>query len=216
MIRHEFLSSLHARIRPAVYVEVGVQTGASLALSAAPLSIGIDPHPVITRGLLSTNHLVFSETSDSYFGKGAQELGDLTVDFAFIDGMHLFEYALRDFANIERHSHPKTVVVFDDVLPRNREEATREQHTADWTGDVWRVYYWLKLFRPDLRLILVDTQPTGTLVVTGLDAAHVWPVQLDAPGFQPVDVDVPPDILNRHGTWMPSAAINEIDRWMNA
>lgn len=216
MIRHEFLSALHARIRPAVYVEVGVQTGASLALSAAPLSIGIDPHPIVTPGLLGAHHLVFGETSDSYFSKGAEELADDWVDFAFIDGMHLFEFALRDFANIEKFSHPKTVVVFDDVLPRNPQEATREMLTPDWTGDVWRVYYWLKLFRTDLHLMLTDTTPTGTLVVTGLDAGHVWPAEVQAPGFSPVDVPVPPDVLTRHGTWMAAATIAEVERWINA
>lgn len=215
MNRHDFLAALHARIRPTVYAEIGVQTGASLALSAAPLSIGIDPYPIIAQGLLGANHLVFSETSDSYFAKGAEELASTWVDFAFIDGMHLFEYALRDFMNIERRSHPKTVVVLDDVLPRNKEEATREMRTVDWTGDVWRVYYWLKLFRTDLTLMLTDTEPTGTLVVTGLDASHKWPEELQS-GFAPEDVPVPPDVLSRHGTWMPAAVIAEVDRWIHA
>ena len=41
------------------------------------------------------------------------------VRLAFIDGMHLFEFALRDFINTERHCSPKAVIVFDDILPRN-------------------------------------------------------------------------------------------------
>ena len=46
-------------------------------------------------------------------------LEGMALDFAFIDGMHLSEFALRDFMNIEEHMDRAGVVVLDDVLPRN-------------------------------------------------------------------------------------------------
>ena len=72
------------------------------------------------------------------------------MDLAFIDGMHLAEYALRDYLAVERFTHPASVVVFDDMLPRTVAEAARHRHTAAWTGDVYKAVQALRDHRPDL------------------------------------------------------------------
>lgn len=59
---------------------------------------------------------------------------------AFLDGMHLTEYALRDFINVERHCSPGSALVFDDVLPRNHLEADRVRRTVWFAGDVVKVH----------------------------------------------------------------------------
>ena len=38
-----------------------------------------------------------------------------------------------------------------------------------WTGDVWRLLPIFKKYRPDLRVIAVDCEPTGLVVCTKLD-----------------------------------------------
>ena len=38
-----------------------------------------------------------------------------------------------------------------------------------WTGDVWKILYAFKLFRPDLRVSILDCPPTGLVAVRGLD-----------------------------------------------
>jgi hypothetical protein len=86
--------------------------------------------------------------------------------------MHLFEYALRDFINVERFADWSSVIVFDDMLPRNVDEAARDRHTKMWTGDVYKVVPVLQKYRPDLTVIQVDTQPTGMAVVFDADAAN--------------------------------------------
>ncbi len=96
----------------------------------------------------------------------------MPVDLAFIDGMHWFEFALRDFLNIERRSHAATVVVFDDVFPAHPWQAERDRRTRVWTGDIWKIAACLRKYRPDLVLIPCDTWPTGMLLVLGLDAAN--------------------------------------------
>ena len=67
------------------------------------------------------------------------------MDLTFIDGLHLFEVALRDFMNAERMSSPSSVVILDDVFPRSIAEASRERHTLFWAGDTYKVMLTLEL-----------------------------------------------------------------------
>ena len=41
------------------------------------------------------------------------------------------------------------------------EEAARDFHTSAWTGDVYSVVEVLARYRPDLSVVLVNTEPTG-------------------------------------------------------
>ncbi|MBF6557134.1 MAG: class I SAM-dependent methyltransferase [Acidimicrobiales bacterium] len=164
-----FIAELHDRLRPRSYLEIGVRSGESLALSRCE-SIGIDPNFEVREELRSRTSL-FRSTSDEYFeslGAGSPFDG-MPIDLAFIDGMHLLEFVIKDFANVERYSEGSTVVILDDVLPRSTDEAARDRHTRAWTGDVFKVSEVLASVRPDLSLVLVDTQPTGLLLVHGLD-----------------------------------------------
>jgi len=141
------------------------------------------------------------------------------IDLAFIDGMHLFEYALRDFMNVERYCHGGSVVVFDDVLPRNQHEARRlEPGTpilGDWTGDVWKVKDVLSAFHtsPLLYWRLVDTQPTGLLVITGFPDMHrPWAVPEQTLQAWSAEMSVPDDVINRVGAWNPERALDTIEQ----
>ena len=220
MTRHEFLAALHALLQPKTYLEVGVQHGWSLQLSRAPLSIGVDPEPQVATPF--GHHHIIKMTSDAFFSCEPEysdilsELDLKRIDLAFIDGMHLVEHAIRDFNNIEPYCDCDSVVVFDDVLPNNDYEATREPHAGDWTGDVWRVYRYL-VERTDLRLILVDTQPTGVLVVTNLDpslADHwrrkmIYDVERDTDLYE---YPVPSTVLARTHAWAPELVLAELGR----
>jgi hypothetical protein len=159
---------LHERLKPRTYLETGVSKGASLALSAAR-SIGIDPAFQIRTELTGTVKLARTTSDDFFAATDPKEWLGGPIDLAFIDGMHLFEYALRDFINIERHCRWSSVIAFDDMLPRSVDEAARDRHSRSWTGDVFWMSEVLKAYRPDLTTILVDTLPTGVLVVLGLD-----------------------------------------------
>jgi hypothetical protein len=169
----EFLEGLHERLAPRTYLEIGVERGHSLACSRCP-SIAIDPAAEIDQDLSAPVSLVRS-TSDDYFAglarDGLTPFEGLPVDLAYIDGMHHFEFALRDFIGVERYGAPSSVIALDDVFPRNVDEAARVRHTQAWTGDVFRMQLALKTHRPDLQQIKVDTEPTGTLLVVGLDPA---------------------------------------------
>ncbi|MFD1858365.1 class I SAM-dependent methyltransferase [Aeromicrobium camelliae] len=169
MGRHDLLAGLHRALRPRSYFEIGVHRGAGLAL-AATRSIGVDPAPIISQPL-GDDVKVYEETSDDFFARSDAfaHFEGLPVDLGFIDGMHLSEFALRDFMNLEKHMAKTGVIVFDDMLPRNSLEAYRTRRTRWWAGDVYKVTEILRKWRPDLVLLPVNTNPTGTLVVLGCD-----------------------------------------------
>jgi hypothetical protein len=195
---HTFLAKLHEILKPQVYLEIGVQFGSSLALARSATAIGVDPNPMVNLvpGNLKANQFIYSMDSDSFFASHSQHIP--RVDLGFIDGMHLFEYALRDFINMEVVTSTQGVIVFDDVLPYAQEIAVREQPPGDWTGDVWKVYPILKEYRPDLNIALIDTAPTGTMVVTNLgDRATKWDYYDKAVNKWMGDDEVPEYILAR-------------------
>jgi len=170
---YKTLRRLHEVLVPETYLEIGIRKGDSLALAtSAAVAIGIDPKPMLSKPTAS-NAKIFAFTSDEFFETHdvRAELGGRDLDLAFIDGMHLFEYVLRDFANLERWSTPGTVVVLHDCLPVDELSASRERTTSLWTGDVWKVVPVLRRFRPDLSLTIIDSSPSGLVVVEGLDAA---------------------------------------------
>lgn len=181
----EVLRRLHELVRPRTYLEIGVETGATLALAhAAERAVGVDPDASkLRRDLVPPRAKVFSETSDAFFAgrTRAQVFGAHPVDLTFIDGMHWFEYALRDFINAEGWSQPAGTIVLHDCLPVFPLTASRERRTKFWVGDVWKVVQVLREHRPELRVKIVATAPSGLCVIRGLDpTSRVLRDRLDA------------------------------------
>lgn len=180
----DVLRRLHELVRPRSYLEIGIETGATLALAQhAQRIIGIDPDSSKLRAdLVPPQARVFHETSDAFFEQRQRSdvLGAERLDLAFIDGMHRFEYALRDFIHVEAWSHPDAVVVLHDCVPILPVAALRERRTRFWVGDVWKLVAILQELRPDLRVRLIATAPSGLCVVRGLDpASRVLSERLD-------------------------------------
>jgi hypothetical protein len=172
MNRHQFLTVVHERYQPRSYLEVGINDGRGLARSRTR-TIGVDPDFRITVELACELQLV-KATSDNFFARpdALSWFPEGVVDLTFIDGMHLVEFALRDFINAERSSTPAGVVIFDDVFPRSVAEAARDRQTSFWAGDIYKVMLVLERYRPDLTVIPLDTAPTGLLLVLGLDPTN--------------------------------------------
>ena len=163
----EVLSAFHESLEPKTYLEIGISHGNSLKLANCR-SIGIDPEPNLEGDF--SNHIIYQKTSDLFFQEDACQLfTEEKIDLAFLDGMHLFEFALRDFINSEKYAHQNTYILIHDILPRCFSEAIRGRVTIDWTGDVWKLILALRKYRPDLNIIVLDAYPTGLAVVSGLD-----------------------------------------------
>lgn len=167
----ENLAMIQEWLAPRTYVEIGVASGRSIALVRhGTRAVGIDPAPDLMVALPSTT-TIYAKTSDAFFAEHdlRGELGGVPVDLAFIDGMHLFEFALRDFMNVERHCTPGSTILLDDCWPLDARTAARERTTAFWNGDVWRILPALRKYRPELSIRVVATVPAGLCVVRGLD-----------------------------------------------
>ena len=169
---YDYLRLIHHFLHPRTYVEIGYRKGESLCLaSPATLTLGIDPNPLVQ---LPANSRIktYTMTSDDFFRDYdlRLELGGRDLDLAFIDGMHLFEFVLRDFINLERYATRQTAILLHDCLPLDDITSRRERTTSVWTGDVWKVLHCLVKYRPDLAILLLeDAQPSGLALVSGLD-----------------------------------------------
>ena len=166
-----WLTRFHELLRPAVYLEVGVATGRTIALAQPPtIAIGVDPVPTLVVPVTAETH-IFAEPSDAFFAERRlhRMLGDRPIDFAFVDGLHTFEQALRDFINLEACSTNTSIIAFHDTLPLDEPTQRRERATQFWTGDVWKVVLCLRKYRPELVVLTIATPPSGLTVVANLD-----------------------------------------------
>lgn len=202
----DVLADLHEALAPRTYLEIGVRHGRSLALARCP-ALGVDPAPEITESL-GPDARVLEMTSDDFFrGLARQELAQ-PPDLIFIDGMHLFEFVLRDFMHVELFASSTSLVVIDDVFPNHPAQAERTRRTRYWTGDVWKIVHCLRDNRPDLSLTLLDTSPSGLLLVTGLDphGRILWDQYNPIVRRYQELTEIPEDILFRHGRVSPVGA----------
>ena len=164
------LGRIHQTLRPALYVEIGVHEGHSLAfVQPGTRVVGIDPEPKVATPPPDTT--LVTATSDAFFDS-PDALNGQAISLAFADGLHLWEQTLRDFANLEHHSDPGGVILIHDCNPISEVTAARERTTAVWSGDVWKTVVALRRYRPDLEVHTADVEPTGLAIVTGLDPTN--------------------------------------------
>ena len=210
----DLLVRLHASLAPKSYLEIGVAGGGTLALARCA-AIGIDPafqmkgHLVNVR---TVTHLFQLPSDDFFAAHDVRTYFPQGIDFALLDGMHLFEFLLRDLINTERYCAAQSVIALHDCWPINTQMAEREHDPfkrvdrptrAWWTGDVWKLLPILRQHRPDLRVVIADCPPTGLVLLTGLDAKSTvlrehyeeivarWQMTLDDYGFERFRAEFP-------------------------
>jgi hypothetical protein len=177
----DVLTALHRILKPRTYLEIGVDRGDTLRAAQCP-SIAIDPAFTIDQSVIGEKPacLLYRMPSDRFFDTHdpAALLGD-SIDMAFLDGMHLYEFLLRDFINVERSCRRNSVIVLHDCMPIDLYLARRERQDESlrpttripggWCGDVWKTVLILRTYRPDLRIECFDAALTGLVIVTNLD-----------------------------------------------
>lgn len=178
-----FMKALSALLNPQTYFEIGTNKGFSLAQVPDADAICVDPDFQLEANPMAAGRkrgFLFQTTSDIFFAENdIRVFFPGGIDLAFLDGMHCFEFLLRDILNTERFCHKTSVMLIHDCLPLNVRMTNREFVLDEtepepmrfwWAGDVWRVLPILARFRPDLRICFFDCPPTGLVAVSNLDS----------------------------------------------
>lgn len=169
-----FFSGLHEALLFDWYLEIGCRKGDSFA-PVRSNTIAVDPFfraEINIIGKKPALH-VFQQTSDDFFERAFLARNGIRLGLAFLDGMHQFEFLLRDFINAEASMNPDGVIVLHDCVPFTMDMTTRDPVNRPrwaWTGDVWKLIPILKTWRPDLKVTVLDCHPTGLVCVSRLDS----------------------------------------------
>jgi hypothetical protein len=181
----DFFAALNSILEPGSYFEIGTESGHSAAKFSCPC-VCVDPGFKLSADIVGRKKILhlFQMKSDEFFAAGhLKKLMPLGPDIAFLDGMHRFEYLLRDFINTEKAAHRRTLILLHDCLPQNLRMTNRlpvagpENEGSSrfaWTGDIWKIIPILKKYRPELRILFLDCPPTGLVAISGLQKkSHV-------------------------------------------
>jgi len=166
----EVIRWVHQTLKPSLYIEIGVAGGDSLKNTLPTTrSIGIDPSP---RCKSRRNADIHAMTSDDFFAQ--VEAGTISgvhgYSLAFIDGLHTYDQALRDFINLEKLSSADSVIMLHDCIPLDEISSSNPRTSEFYTGDVWKTLLILVRNRPDLKICIVPTWPSGLVLVSGLNS----------------------------------------------
>lgn len=175
------IERFHKFLAPRTYLEIGVFEGNTLKLANCK-SIAIDPAFRLKASVLTNKEMChfYQMGSDEFF----KTYSPLTIfgqqiDLAFLDGMHWYEYLLRDFLNVEKYCKKNSVLILHDCIPvdefvgrRLSNDFTLQNHSINkewWGGDVWKAVAILQKYRVDLHIVALDAPPTGLILVTNLN-----------------------------------------------
>jgi Methyltransferase domain len=164
---YSVLQTIHYTLKPNYYLEIGISSGASLALALEnSYAVGVDPKIAVIFPLRAWTKL-YQSTSDQFFDK---YYGDL-FDLIFIDGLHTFDAVVKDFCHAEELCSPSTVMLIHDTIPLFKETSQPPSENEDtpsfWTGDVWKLIPALIKGRPDLKIFTIPCLPSGITVIQG-------------------------------------------------
>jgi hypothetical protein len=155
------------------YLEIGVFNGHIFFRIQSRFKVAVDPAFQFGSGrkagklLLNPYNLYnryFEKTSDDFFASDAPNLfAEKKIELALIDGMHEFDFALRDVENTLRYSAEDAVLLLHDCNPITKEGACSFREWEErgfsgvWNGDVWKVLLYLRSLRKDLTSFVLDT-----------------------------------------------------------
>ncbi len=193
MNRLELLNLIAELIHAQDYLEIGVAEGNTLTNVAVPRRTGVDPAPryyaMDQQRLEDLRKLEVHESeSDHFFLHNTR-----TFDLIFVDGLHLYEQAMKDILNALDVLNPGGFIVVHDLIPLEPEHAERNRSTDIWNGDVWKVVFDLWRHHQDVGYFVIDAD-SGLGVVWKKDEASRF-----TPGWHQYIRDFGYEVMDKAG-----------------
>jgi hypothetical protein len=154
------------------YLEIGVFAGSVFFDVKAKRKIAVDPEfrfgkfkrtKKILKNLSNLNASYFEMTSDDFFKLHAESLfTKKPIDICFVDGMHEYDFALRDVENTLDYLQNDGVIIMHDCNPLSVENAVsfeewkNRNYQGNWNGDVWKTIVHLRSLRKDINVFVLD------------------------------------------------------------
>jgi hypothetical protein len=155
------------------YLEIGVFKAKVFFDIKAKNKIAVDPDFKFSTWAKFKAHFLnktnraaqfFEHTSDHFFENKANHIFDnQPIEIALIDGMHEYQFALRDVLNTINYLSPNGIIIMHDCNPDTAQSASSfkeweaNQFLYNWHGDVWKVITYIRSQRPDLTAYVCDT-----------------------------------------------------------
>jgi len=167
--RSEVVNSLTKN--DAKYLEIGVEYGQTFLQThfKDENKTGVDPDPKFP--VANKEFRFESCTSDDFFKTlvESKTLDTEKYDVIFIDGMHQIEYFLKDINNSISVLQEGGTIFIDDILPLTYNEQLKIprkhyyengilKYGEEWTGDIWKVVYYILKNYAFTHLILPETK----------------------------------------------------------
>jgi hypothetical protein len=163
------------------YLEIGVFLGKVFFFVRAPRKIAVDPafrfgfYRKFKRIFKEVSNLwakFYEKTSDDFFATEAARLfARKKIGVCLVDGMHEYDFALRDVENALNYLQQDGVIIMHDCNPATPEEAISFEawksidFKSNWNGDVWKTIVHLRSLRDDINVFVLDCDQ-GLGVVT--------------------------------------------------
>ncbi len=156
------------------YLEIGVYVGRLFFQIRAKYKVAVDPafyygfFKRLKKSFSKSNFTnvsaqSFKMTSDDFFAKEAPALYEgRQLDICLVDGMHEYDYALRDVENALKYLRKDGVIVMHDCNPETEEanvrfEAWKQRgYHGFWNGDVWKTILHLRSLRDDINVFVLN------------------------------------------------------------
>lgn len=137
--RTEYIKSLIKENDFKSYLEIGLGDGKNFNEIDIEIKIGVDPQ--------SIGKDIAQVSSDEYYIHNSD-----SFDLIFIDGLHHADQVERDIVNSWNCLNKGGIILIHDIKPHTFEMQELPRKTKQWTGDVWRAWYGLKINYPKLKL----------------------------------------------------------------
>ncbi len=181
MNRLYFIKKLIEKNGFTTYLEIGVFLGKVFFFVPAKRKFAVDPHfrfglyrkfKRIFKSITNLSAKFYQKTSDAFFAENATRLFiNNKIDVCLVDGMHEYNFALRDIENTLKFLQKDGVILIHDCNPATKNAGSgfddwQKRGGEDmWNGDVWKAIVHLRSLRNDINVFVLDCD-CGIGVVT--------------------------------------------------